>query len=256
MKTYRTSELARAVGIHPNTVRRYEEWGLVPPVPRSANGYRRYTQKHLDCLRLARTVFSAGFASANIRQAGRAIIDRAVADDWGGALEAAYALQVLIQAERAHAEAAASLLERWVQGASADATQQRLRIGQAAALLGVSIDMLRNWERNGLLDVPRDARNGYRLYSAAEISRLRVIRMLSRSGYSITAILRMVIQLDRGETANLRQALDTPRPDDNAYLASDRWLSALEAQAALALKVIALIEDVIRARTAHRHNAT
>ena len=30
MKTYKTSEVAAAIGIHPNTVRLYEEWGLIP----------------------------------------------------------------------------------------------------------------------------------------------------------------------------------------------------------------------------------
>jgi len=30
MKTYRTTELARSIGIHPNTVRLYEGLGLIP----------------------------------------------------------------------------------------------------------------------------------------------------------------------------------------------------------------------------------
>jgi|GEM_PF-3328321 len=34
-KFLRTSDLARAVGIHPNTVRLYVDWGLLPPVQRS-----------------------------------------------------------------------------------------------------------------------------------------------------------------------------------------------------------------------------
>lgn len=255
MKTYRTSDLAQAVGIHPNTVRRYEEWGLLPPVQRSANGYRRYTQKHLDCLRLARLIFSAGYPGKTIRQAGSNIIACAVADDWGGALEAAYAFQALVHAERAQADSAAALLERWALGAAADATQQPLHIGQVAALLGVTIDMLRNWERNGLIAVPRNTRNQYRLYSAAEISRLRVIRMLVRAGYSLMAVLRMLIQLDRGQTENLRQALDTPRPDDDVYMASDRWLSALAIQARLAERIITMIEDVIASRTVRSHTS-
>jgi DNA-binding transcriptional MerR regulator len=49
----RTSDLARAAGVHPNTVRRYEALGWLPPAPRAPNGYRRFSQRHLDCLRLA-----------------------------------------------------------------------------------------------------------------------------------------------------------------------------------------------------------
>ena len=47
MKYLRTSDLAKAVGVHPNTVRRYVDWGLLPPVEHSPSGYRRFTQRHL-----------------------------------------------------------------------------------------------------------------------------------------------------------------------------------------------------------------
>ncbi len=49
------------------------------------------------------------------------------------------------------------------------------------------------------LEVPRQESNTYRLYGPQEISRLRVIRMLANAGYSLMAILRMLLQLDRGE---------------------------------------------------------
>jgi len=115
--------------------------------------------------------------------------------------------------------------------------------------LGVTIDILRNWDRNGLIDVPRDPSNGYRRYGAQEISRLRVIRMLSRAGYSLSAILRMLIQLDRGEKTDLRRALDTPRPDEDVYMASDRWISTLTDQEQRAHTIIALVEEIIQKQT-------
>lgn len=89
-------------------------------------------------------------------------------------------------------------------------------------MLGVTTDVLRNWERNGLIEASRDPRNRYRLYGAAEIGRLRVIRMLRRAGYSMMAILRMLLHLDQGRGGNLRQVLDTPRPDEDVYTAADR----------------------------------
>ncbi len=245
VKYLRTSDLAKAVGIHPNTVRRYVDWGLVPPVERSPTGYRRFTQKHLDCLRLARLIYGADYPGRSIRHSGWLIIQSAVADDWGGALELAYKHLALVHSEQAQANAAAALLERWAQGASAEATGKALRIGEVAKLLGLTNDILRNWERNGLLEVPRLPENGYRLYGPAEISRLRVIRMLVRAGYSLMAILRMLTQLDRGEPVDLRQALDTPHPDEDVYMASDRWLSTLGNEAQRAKAIIALIEGVI-----------
>ncbi|HEX9068974.1 MAG TPA: MerR family transcriptional regulator [Ktedonobacterales bacterium] len=246
-----TSDLARAVGAHPNTVRRYVERGLLPPVRRGANGYRLFTQRHLDCMRVARTIHAAPFAGQALRASGTQIIHSVVADDWGGALEHAYAHLALVRAERAHAETAATLLERWAGGMAADATAQPLRIGQVARLLGMSVDVLRNWERSGLISVPRLASNRYRSYGSAEISRLRVIRMLARSGFSHMAILRMLLRLDQGITTQLRQALDTPAPDEDARIAADRWLSALAGHEADALRLIVLIEEVIAARTTH-----
>jgi len=38
----RTSDIAKSVGAHSNTVRLYEEWGFLPPVPRAPNSYRLF----------------------------------------------------------------------------------------------------------------------------------------------------------------------------------------------------------------------
>lgn len=46
-----------------------------------------------------------------------------------------------------------------------------LRIGQAATLLGVSVDTIRRWEDEGVIDVLRSS-GGQRLVSMAEIHRL------------------------------------------------------------------------------------
>ena len=43
MKTYQTSEIAKIIGIHPNTVRLYEDLKLIPVVERRKNGYRIFT---------------------------------------------------------------------------------------------------------------------------------------------------------------------------------------------------------------------
>lgn len=57
MNTYTTTEVAKIIGIHPNTVRMYEEWGLIPLAERKSNGYRIFTDFHIEQLRLARIAF-------------------------------------------------------------------------------------------------------------------------------------------------------------------------------------------------------
>ncbi len=253
MKYLHTADLARAAGVHPNTVRRYEERGLLPPVERGANGYRRFTQRHLDCLRVARLVHLDTYPGRAFRRSANTVLERALADDWAGALERGRAHLAFVRAERAQAEAAAALLERWAAGAAGettgDTTRQPLRIGPVARLLGVSIDMLRNWERNGLATIPRDGENGYRMYRPTDIGRLRVIRLLSRVGYSQMAILRMMLQLDRGVMTNLRDALDTPRPDEDVYTAADRWLTTLAAQDEVATRLVATLAEIAASRS-------
>jgi DNA-binding transcriptional MerR regulator len=240
-----TLDIAKGVGVHPNTVRLYEQWGLLPPVRRSPAGYRQFTPFHLDQMRLARLALSGPFPGRVIRRSATSLVRRAAAGDLGGALEQAYQHLATVQAELAHAETAATLLQRWAEGTAADATHASLQIGQVAALLQVTPDALRNWERNGLIQVPRHPHNRYRIYRGLEIGRLRVIRMLRSAGYSTMAILRMMLHIKDGLPGDLRQVLDTPRPDEDIYSAADRWLSTLSEQEERSLHIIAHLEEMI-----------
>lgn len=74
MNYLRTSDLAKAVGVHPDTVRRYVDRGLLPPVERNPSRYRRFTQRHLDCLRLACLVYGSQYPGKAIHQSGIRII--------------------------------------------------------------------------------------------------------------------------------------------------------------------------------------
>lgn len=245
-KFLRTSDLARAVGAHPNTVRRYVEWGLIPPVERSPSGYRLFTQRHLDCLRLARTIYAAQYPGRGFRALGSAIIEQAVSDNWPGALERAHELFHAILAELEQANQAADVLEHWAQHtADSPSEEEPLSIGEVSALLGISIDVIRNAERNGLITIPRNSYNNYRLFGKKEIQRLRIIRMLSRAGYSHMAILRMFLELDKGNTRDLKKTLDTPRADEDIFTAADQWLTTLQGQEKLAKQVMRLIEEKI-----------
>jgi DNA-binding transcriptional MerR regulator len=237
--------VAAAVGVHPNTVRLYEQWGFLPQIPRTLSGYRLVTAHHVALMRMARVALRGPWPGRAIRESALSIVRQAAADDLGGALESAYRHLALVRAEQARADAAARLLERWAQGVAVDASEEWLRIGQAAERLGVTSDMLRSWERNGLLRVPRHPANGYRRYGAAELGRCRVIRMLRQAGYGMMAILRMMRALDGGQSGDLRQALDTPRPDEDVYMAADHWLSALAELEARALDVIDQLENMI-----------
>lgn len=239
----RTSEIAQAVGVHPNTVRLYEEWGFLPPIPRSRGGYRQFTPQHLEQMRLAYLALKWPYPGG--KEVVIELVKSAAQGDLGRAMEAAYRYLMNVRIEQTHAEAAVEFLELWAQGQTLDTTSSPLQIGEAADKLGVTIDMLRNWERNGLIRVPRDPDNGYRQYGTRELSRLRVIRTLRKAGYSLMAILRMLLQLDQGQTRDLRQALDTPREDEDILTAADRWLTTLAGEEQRAKDIIQQVARMI-----------
>ncbi len=239
-----TSKVARLANVHPNTVRLYEATGLLQPVARGPNGYRQFTELHVAQMRLARAFLSGLWAGRAVRQSGLRVILRSASGDLPGALGLAEQHLEIVHAEQARAEAAAERMERWVESDPGESGPPYLRTGDAARKLGATIDQLRNWERNGLVEVPRDPHSGYRMYSRRELGRLNVIRLLIQTGYSVMAVLRMVTALDAGETRNLRAVLDTPRPDEDAFSAADRWLSALADQEARAHQMLAILKEM------------
>lgn len=237
-----TSKIAQAAGCHPNTVRMYEQQGFLPPVQRAANGYRLYTPAHLHQMIFARAAFNSPWCGRALRRSLTALVLTAASRSLEDARVAAARHLELVRAELAYAEDAASALESWASLPAPAENRFALRIREAAHRVGATPDMLRGWERDGMLDVPRNPRNRYREYGAVELARLRVIRLLRSAGYSTMAILRMLLQLDNGG-GDLRAALDTPRPDEDAYVAADRWLTSLHEAEENALLLVRLLDE-------------
>ena len=64
------SDVAKKTGLTSKAIRFYEEKGLVTPPLRGENGYRSYTQKHLDELTLLRQARQIGF---NLEECGNLV---------------------------------------------------------------------------------------------------------------------------------------------------------------------------------------
>lgn len=243
-----TAKIAKAAGCHPNTVRLYEQWGLISPVERSPKGYRLYTQEHLDQMRLARLAFSGPYPGAIIRRSVITLIKTIAEHNYAEAVGLARRHLEIVWEEQAQAETAVAFLQRWAGGERQEWEAAPLQILQAAQHLSVTVDMLRNWERNGLVSVPRRPDNRYRQYGPTEIDRLRVIRLLRQTGYSPNAILRMLIEFDRSRgqmtPEELRRALDTPRPDEDVYMAADRWITTLQEHEQRSHEILRLVEEM------------
>lgn len=240
----KTSDVARAIGVHPNTVRWYEAVGFLSPVERQANGYRVFREHHLLQAKIVKTSQKITWMSGPVREAALEILRRSRECDAAAALKLAVRIADELALERNLADEAVRAIERFRRrpgSAVPKALPRRLlRVGEAASLLGISADRVRDWERNGLLTVPRDPRSGYRLLGDEDLDRLRIIRLCRRAGYSTTAIRRSLRALDEGRGGAVSNLLDTPDPEEKAFFATfptDRWLSTLR-EAEEALKTI------------------
>ena len=154
--TFRTSEIAAMIGVHPNTVRFYEEQDLLPPIPRMANGYHVFSEQHLFQLRLIRCAFRAETLSGNLREEVVGIVKTAAKGRLDEAVSKAVLYRAHIENEISKAAEAIHLTEQllrgeWAQDDNAAVIGRR----EAADQIGVSFHVLRDWERNGLIAIPR-----------------------------------------------------------------------------------------------------
>jgi len=96
----------------------------------------------------------------------------------------------------------------------------------AAAALGITVETLRNWERNGLVSIHR-LQNGYRMYTPEDMERLLIIRTLRCANYSLSAILRLTGKLSLSRDIPVSEALNTPDENDEIVSVCDHLLFAL-----------------------------
>ena len=154
MNTYTTMEVAKIIGIHPNTVRMYEEWGLIPLAERKTNGYRVFTDFHIEQLRLARIAFQIEVLQNGLRKKVVEIIKLSANRDFDKALMFAEEYINQIQREQRNSEESIGIAKQILSGKSVEHTIL-LKRKEVSDYLDISMDTLRNWERIGLIQVKR-----------------------------------------------------------------------------------------------------
>ena len=65
---------------------------------------------------------------------------------------------------------------------------QRMRIGELARSVDVSVETIRYYQRIGLLELPQKPYAGIRSYSSQDLQRLRFIRRAQQLGFSLEDI--------------------------------------------------------------------
>lgn len=227
MKTYKTSEIAELFGIHPNTVRLYEEWRFIKKPERKPNGYRVYTDLHAAQMRLARTALKGEILQNGIRKQAVRIIRQTALCNFEYAILLTKQYIKKIENEKKHAEEAVEIAGAILCDEARPALAVQLTRKQTADYLGISIDTLRNWELNGLLTIKRKE-NGYRVYSGEDIKRLTIICALRCANYSLMAILRMLEDYSSAEKTDLKNSINSPKDTEDIVSVCDRLLTSLD----------------------------
>lgn len=226
MNTYKTSEIARYTGIHPNTVRLYEELGLITPPERSKNGYRIFTDLQLEQIQLIRTALRVEVLQNGLRKQVFSIVKACAQCEYDRSISLAKSYLKNIQLEISYAEEAILIARSLLYDTCNAAESTSLTRKETATYLQVTIDTLRNWEMNGLLSVKR-RQNGYRMYTGEDINRLKVIRSLRCANYSLSSILRMLNSISQNSTSDIRHVIDTPTKDEDVISVCDKLLTSL-----------------------------
>ncbi len=226
MRTYKTSEIAKKFGIHSNTVRLYEALELIPPAKRKENGYRVFTDAHIEQIKLARIALEVEVLQNGLRKQAVEIIKTSAKGSFEKAIKMTNQYLRQIKAEQRHAEEALEIVEVLLSGEVYESSERVLTRKETAETLEITIDALRNWEMNGLLTVRR-RQNGYRVYGIEEMRRLKIIRALRCANYSLSSILRMLNTLTKNPEANIREVIDTPVENEDMISVCDKLISSL-----------------------------
>lgn len=226
-RTYSTSEIARIIGIHSNTVRFYEKMELITKPDRLENGYRIFTELHIRQFRIARLAFRVEVLQNGLRKQAISIVKACAQRRFADAISFTDEYLSQLQREQMNAEEAITITEDILAHSHEPHLPTPLKRKEAADLLGITVDTMRNWEMNGLIDVRR-ASNSYRIYTGENIARLKIIRSLRCANYSLSSILRLMRTLSVDPTADIGSVIDIPKDDEDMITACDRLISSLE----------------------------
>lgn len=242
MNTYKTAEVAAIIGVHPNTVRLYEEWELIPKAKRQVNGYRVFTDFHIEQFKLARLALQIPVVQNGLRKKIIQMVKVSATGDFDKAISLATEYLEQLQRERTNAEEAATLVQEILSEEVIALSHVRKR-KEVSEYLNISMDTLRNWEMNGLITVRR-RENGYRIYTDDDIRRLKIIRSLRCANYSLEAILQMLLQLSKNPKADILEALNTPKENTDIIAVCDKLITSLSAAENNALIMISMLEEM------------
>lgn len=238
----RTSEIAKIAQIHPNTVRLYEEWKFISPVPRKENGYRVYSNIHLQQLYIARLAFKQEFIQNNLRKMATEIVLLSGQEAFKNSLLAAQAYLSFLHSEYDFMKKAIRTVDEMLHEKTTNS--QTFTHKEVAKQLQLTEETIRNWERNGLFVVSRNAQNR-RQYTASDMQKLFIIRTLRSAHFSIASILHLFEEIESvTHVTDIQSLLSSAKFKDEFYHVTDELEVNLKKAMNNVKLIIAILEKL------------
>ncbi|MFC4301926.1 MerR family transcriptional regulator [Cohnella boryungensis] len=198
-RRYTASQIADELGVSTTTLRRYEEQGLIPDVPRTAGNHRAYSPVHLQAFAAIRSLLH-GCDIPVVYDVMRRIKREETTD----ALWLANHQLYLTQEEKQRVEEILGMIR------NADFNQYRnvkfmsaMTIDKVAQAAGVNASAIRHWEKEGLIVSERDKENGYRIFTESELRKILVISSLRKTIYYIENLKDLLQELEAHRFAKI-----------------------------------------------------
>ncbi len=199
----RPIDIARKLDVGTSALRHYEEWGIVPPVKRKANGYRMYTEEHEAYFQCIRAMYP-GFGMATVRK----IMPLLQRNNMTEALWEVNKIQADLHQRKQLAIKALEILkpdnmESFLQKRS----KKWYTIGEVEREIDVPATTLRHWEKEGLITPSRNPENGYRQYNHENIRRLLIIRTVQSSVFFLDTVRDIMNKINQQSITEIRKIM-------------------------------------------------
>ncbi|MBA4603097.1 MerR family transcriptional regulator [Thermoactinomyces mirandus] len=174
----RPVDIARKLGISTTTLRKYEKWGLTPPVPRSATRYREYTDEHVAYFICLREMLH-GFTLKQIAEIFREVM--ALKTDT--ALWMANKAQADLHRKKRITE---KIVQNFLQPNNSrnEANRCLLTINDVSRETGIPVSTIRYWDQVGLISARRCSSNHYRMFTDDHVRQVLAIYALKLSVFA------------------------------------------------------------------------
>ncbi|MEK3747579.1 MerR family transcriptional regulator [Paenibacillus sp. FSL E2-8871] len=195
---YTPTMIAKKLNVSTTTLRRYEDQGLVPEVPRTPSNRRCYTDIHVQAFITIRALLQ-GYEIPVVYDVMRKIKARQIED----ALWSINQEQFNTQTEKHRLEDVLRMFR------NADLSKYNdlevtnaMTIGEVAQMAGVKPSAIRHWEQEGLITSNRNKDNGYRVYTITELRKIILISSLRKTVYNIENMKQLLNEI---ETQNYKK---------------------------------------------------